>query len=90
MVKYLSDKTNKIYNSLEELEAAEKEFEERENAEKIKQAQRKERAQEVRDAYNKYQELLKKFFKDYGYYYEVKDGSEFDLAKLIFDWPFGF
>lgn len=55
-MKYLSEKTNKVYGSIEELEADEKAYEAKE-AEKAKLLEeKKSRAKEVEDAY---EELLK-------------------------------
>lgn len=87
-MEYYSTKTKQLYKEIKDLEEAEKAYDEREAVEKAKRDQRKERAKEVQDAYNKYQELLKAFFKDYGYYYEIKDGNSVDLFDIVFNWPF--
>ena len=64
-MRYISDKTNKVYDSVEELEKAEKKFDDAVNAEKVREAQKESRQKEIEDARNKYYELLEKYEKDY-------------------------
>lgn len=83
-MKYYSELVNKFFDSVEETEKAEKEYEEKQvevakqkeiEAERIKKlkADRGLRAKEVDVAYEKYKELLNTFVKDYGtYHYEIK------------------
>lgn len=90
-MKYYSEKTNKVYTTTEELENAEKEFDEREAKELALRDERKARAHEVEEAYKKYLELKAKFIEDYKSYHmtltekdlpKVRDGS---LVDLLFD-----
>ena len=64
-MRYISDKTNKVYDSVEELEKAEKKFDDATKAEELKKAQRETRWNEVEDAYKVYRNLLTKYEKDY-------------------------
>ena len=64
-MRYISDKTNKVYDSVDELEKAEKEFDDAVNAEKVRNAQKEARWNEVEDVYEKYRDLLAKYKKDY-------------------------
>ena len=87
-MKYYSEKTEKLYDSKKDLDAAEKEFDEVELKEKQKKEERATRAKEVNaaydtyiEAYKKYQEVLKEFIKDYGSYHD-------DLFDYFFKWPF--
>lgn len=79
-MQYYSEKLQKLYNTAEECEAAEKEQAERIAAEKAKKEklanERKMRAKEVEEALDEvrkarehYDEVLKKFCKDYGTYH---------------------
>jgi len=87
-MKYYSENLKKLFDSPEELEKAEKELSEREAEEKAKREQRAVRAKEVEDAWNKYQELLKEFVKDYGSYHHSSNGNEISLFDIFFNWPF--
>lgn len=90
-MKYYSEQTKKLYDSQEELNNAEKAFEEKKAVELKKKEERATRAKEVEDAYDKYVELLDKFIKDYGYYVDYKKTSRNDLAALfnaLFNLPF--
>ena len=95
-MKYLSEKTNKAYNSIEELSAAEKDFDAKQAQIEKKNSERKSRAKEVEDAYkdilkarDKYNELLDKFIKDYGsYHYSVSNinaSRANDMLDNLFD-----
>lgn len=72
-MKYYSEVTNKVYDTPEELEVAEKEVLEAEAQKKERIAKRTERAKEVENAYAKAaeaqreaNEILENFLKDYG------------------------
>jgi hypothetical protein len=72
-MKFYSEITNKVYDTTEELEVAEKEVLEEKKAKEEKLAQRAERAKKVEEAYalaadykKKADELLNEFVKDYG------------------------
>ena len=72
-MKYFSQITEKVYNTQEELETAEKEVLDEQKAQEEKLAKRAERAKEVEAAYAKAaeekeqaDELLNEFLKDYG------------------------
>ena len=79
-MRYISDKTNKVYDSVEELEKAEKKFDDAVNAEKVREAEKKDRQKEVKEAYDEYYKLAQKYYKDY-------DESYFPVD--IFDKLFG-
>jgi len=89
-MKYYSEKLNKVFDKVEDLETAEKELEEKETAEKEKREKRAERAKEVEEAYKNYKKLLNDFLKDYGYYHStIKDGDSTSLFDIVFGhWPF--
>ena len=78
-MKYLSEKTNKAYSSLEDLKAAEKEYDVKQAEVEKKNKDRQKRAKEIEDAYKAivdakqhYNKLLKSFVKDDGsYHYSV-------------------
>lgn len=86
-MKYLSEKTNKVYGSVKELEAAEKAFDLKKVEEDKKNSARKERAKEVEEAYKSllkarknYNELVDKFIKDYGsYHYSLTSNDISDI-----------
>lgn len=83
-----SEKTKKRYDTVEECEAAEREFEvavaeEKERKEKLV-AERKDRAKEVEEAFKNAHDLLRNFTKDYGAFHftyntDVNPLSWFDL-----------
>ena len=89
-MEYYSNKTRKLYKTVEELEKAEKAFDEAKAAELKKREEREVRAKEVEDAYNKFVELFNAFVKDYGYYVEFKKtNNNLSLFDLFFNhWPF--
>lgn len=91
-MKYLSEKTNKAYSSIDELKAAEKEFDAKQAQLEKKNAERKARAKEVEDAYKaiiearkNYNDLLNKFIKDYGSYHYSVSTIDNSRANDIFD-----
>lgn len=91
MARYYSDVTNKLYDSMDDLEKAEKktiaEREEKKAKEQKKADERKARAQEVDDlrkayvdARKAYSEALEKFCKDYGTYHtSISTDNLFDF-----------
>ena len=87
-MKYYSEQTKKLYESQEDLEKAEKEFEEKKAAELKKKEAREARAKEVADAYNKYVELFNAFVKDYGDYRKSAGDEMLRIFNTILDWPF--
>lgn len=63
-MKYYSEKTKSVYDTVEALQTAEKEFDEKE-AEKLKLAEvKKTRAKEVENAYAEYQDVKEKACKE--------------------------
>lgn len=73
---YLSELLNKTFETVEELEAAEKEYNDKKAEKEALKAERKRRAEEVEEAYKKkieaakeYNEILKKFLEDYKSYH---------------------
>lgn len=68
-MKYFSEKLKKVYDTVEDLETAEKEFDEKHEKELALKEERKQRAQEVEDAYKKYLDLRANFIKDYKSYH---------------------
>ena len=98
-MKYYSEKTMKVYDKVEELNTAEKEYDEAHAAEIAKKKERKERAEEI-DAARKevikaqehYDDLINKFVKDCGSYhttYTKNDGTLLSATDLIYK-LFGF
>lgn len=91
MARYYSDITNKLYDSMSDLEKAEKkitaEREEKKAKEQKKADERKARAQEVDElqkayvkARKEYTDALEKFCKDYGTYHtSVSTDNLFDF-----------
>ena len=91
-MKYFSEITNKVYDTPEELETAEKEVLEAEAQKKEKLAKRAERAKEVEEAFaeaaaaQKYaNELLEAFLKDYGSFHTTIKEPQKRLS-LFDDW----
>lgn len=97
-MKAYSEKTRKFYNTVEECEKAEKEYDDQRA---LVEAKRKEladarstRAKEVEDAFKavieadkKYHELLKKFMKDYGNFHATYQDDNIPVS--LFDLFFG-
>lgn len=94
-MKYYSEKTMKVYDDVEELNTAEKEYDEAHAAEIAKRKERKARAEEIDEARKQvieaqkhYDELIDKFVKDYGSYhttYTSEDsGTLFTASDLIY------
>jgi septation ring formation regulator EzrA len=82
-MKFYSENLKTLFDTVEDLEAAEKEYQAKLKAEQEKKNERKTRAKEVEDARVKYMELLRQFIADYGSYHStVKEGDN-DLFTLI-------
>jgi len=87
-MKYYSEKTQKLYNSEEELTKAENALVKVEAEEKAKKEARGKRAKEVVEAYENYEKLLKDFLKDYGNFHMTINEPE-SLFDFFFNrWPF--
>lgn len=90
-MKYLSEKTNKVYDSVEELEHAEKAHEAVQKEKQQQREERTQRAKEIEDAYKNYLELKAKFIEDYGSYHmtltekDLPSVSIGSLLDLLFD-----
>ena len=97
-MKYYAEKLGKYYDSVEDCEAAEKEYEEKLAAKKKqkeeKSKERKLRANEVQDAFTAYKEaektyykLRNAFIKDYGYYHATYSSTDetpnLDIKTLV-------
>lgn len=91
-MKYYSDKTKKLYETVEDLNKAEKAYDEAHALEIKKAGIKKEKADEIRearkvmiDAQNKYNELVNKFIKEYGSYHETYHDGDLICLKDIFN-----
>ena len=94
-MKYYSEKLKKVYDTVEQLQKAEAEYDKAHAAEIKKAEERKRRADEIaaarkdlQNAQKKYNELVNKFIKDYGSYhatYNGEDVSATDLFYRLFD-----
>ena len=90
-MKYYSDKTKKLYETVEDLNKAEKAYDEAHAAELKKAEEKKQRAEEIKvarqammTAQNKYNELVNQFIKDYGCYHETyRDGDMISLKDIF-------
>ena len=89
-MKYYSDKTKKIYNSVVELTADEAAYDQAHAAELAKAAERKERAQKINDLrkeitklQKEYNELITQFIKDNGSYHATYRDEDVDLTDII-------
>lgn len=94
-MRFISDKTGKVYTTQEDCLAAEKIFdaeqEKKELAKKQKEETRAKRAKEVEDAYKAYAEarknyndLVAKFVKDYGSFHLTLKNDD-DVFKTLLD-----
>ena len=87
-MKYYSDKTEKLYESVEDLQKAEKALVKQEADEKAKRDARAKRAKEVEDAYKVYKDKLEAFIKDYGNFHMTLNNAN-SLFDFFFNhWPF--
>ena len=84
-MKYYSEELKKVFDSVEDLENAEKEQEEKKAHELALREEKKERAHEVEDAYKKYLELRSKFINDYGSYHMSLTEKDLPKVNSIFD-----
>lgn len=82
-MKYYSEKLKKVYDTVEQLQAAETEYDKTHAAEIAKQKERKARAEEINkarkelvDAQDRYNDLISKFVKDYGSYHATYTDSD--------------
>lgn len=90
-MKYYSDKTKKLYETVEDLNKAEKAYDEAHALEIKKAEMKKARAEEIKnarkaiiEAQNKYNELVNKFIKEYGSYHETyRDGDLISLKEIL-------
>lgn len=89
-MKYYSDKTKALYESVEQLQKAEAAYDKEQEAALAKQRDRKNRAEEIkkarevlRDAQKNYQDLLNKFVKDYGSYHETYSKESDSLEQIL-------
>lgn len=94
-MKYYSDKTKKLYETVEDLSKAEKAYDEVHAAELKKAEEKKQRAEEIQaalkaivDAQHKYNELVNQFIKDYGSYHATyRDGDLIGWKDIFnFNW----
>ena len=90
-MKYYSDKTKKLYDTVELLNEAEMAYDEAHAAELKKAEQKKTAAEAIRaarkaviDAQSRYNELVNQFIKDYGSYHETyRDGDVVSLRDIF-------
>ena len=82
-----SEKTNAQYDTVEECERAEKEFDEKKAAEAERKAKltetRKERAKEVEEAFKTAYDLMHKFTKDYGSFHFTINSDDINPLSLL-------
>ena len=88
-MKYYSDVTKKVYDTVGDLEAAEKEVSEKTNARKEDAAKVEAAFNEMSTARKKYEKVLREFCEKHGAYHRTikpEDGSKtFDWRDLILD-----
>lgn len=88
-MKYYSDITKKVYDTISDLEAAEKEVSEKTNARKEDAAKVEAAFNEMSAARKKYEKALREFCEKHGAYHRTikpEDGPKtFDWRDLIFD-----
>ena len=89
-MKYYSDKTKQLYESVEQLQKAEVAYDKEQEAALAKQRDRKNRAEEIkkarevlRNAQKNYQDLVNKFVKDYGSYHETYSKESDSLEQIL-------
>ena len=92
-MKYYSELTKKVYDSPEEVNAAEAEIKAEEERKLQLKEKRTERAKEIEDAYKvlvdaqkRYNELVNQFVKDYGSFHMTYNGEKpiVDLWENLF------
>lgn len=92
-MRYFSDITKKPYNTVEELNAAEKEWNDKHAAEIAEKNKAKEDAEKIKNKYNElvkiqkeYKDLVNKFAKDHkGYHLTITSSDYFDLFDNLFN-----
>ena len=91
-MKYYSDKTKALYESVEQLQKAEAAYDKEQEAALAKQRDRKNRAEEIkkarevlRNAQKNYQDLVNKFVKDYGSYHETYSKESDSLEQILYN-----
>ena len=91
-MKYYSDKTKQLYESVEQLQKAEVAYDKEQEAALAKQRDRKNRAEEIkkarevlRNAQKNYQDLVNKFVKDYGSYHETYSKESDSLEQILYN-----
>lgn len=87
-MKYFSEKTKKMYDSVELLETAEKELDEKQEKELKLKEERKARAQEVEEAYKIANNKFNEFIKDYGSWHcsiSTERPVKFDVFSSFLD-----
>lgn len=90
-MKYYSDKTKRLYDTVEDLNKAEKAYDEVHAAELKKAEEKKNAADAIKaarkaiiDAQSRYNELVNQFIKDYGSYHETyRDGDMISLKDIF-------
>lgn len=85
-MKYYSDTLNKIFDTVEALETAEAEYNEKVKAENKLKEERKARAKEIEEVREHYYELVAQFIEDYGSYhtsYTKENSSKSPFASLM-------
>lgn len=90
-MKYYSDKTKKLYETVEDLNKAEKAYDEAHALEIKKAEQKKKAADEIKtarkamfDAQTRYNNLVNQFIKDYGSYHETyRDGDMVTINDIL-------
>lgn len=87
-MRYISDKTKKVYDSVEELKEDEKKYDAEQIKHEEKKAERARRAKEVTDSYEevtkakkKADDLLQKFVKDYGCFHTTITNAKAEPIK---------
>mgnify|MGYP003339020799 CR=1 FL=1 len=100
-MQYYSDKTKRLYTSVEELKTAEKEFDAKQKGIELAKKERSEVAKRVKyarqladQAQRTYEELLRDFIKKYGSYHTTVTETkriEHNPSKILLDlldnWP---
>lgn len=83
-MKFYSEKLDKVFDEVEQLNEAEEAFDKQEQEKKRLKQERKERAKEVQDALDNYHKLLKKFVDDFGCFHSTFTLDDLNLLDNIF------
>lgn len=78
-MKYYSEHLNKIFDTVDELKAAEKVWKEEERKKKMKQAEKEARIREIEVAYDELQHKVEAFAQDYA----EDENALFDLIPML-------